>query len=204
MENPNNIFKDWFTQHSLNHKKFADNAFVLSTIYNNKPNSRYVCLAKYEENGYYFVTKLESQKYKELSVNNNVSALFYFPDICSTIKITGIAVIVDDNNIRQEMFDNLVMNNKAKINMIAYDVAKLDINNFNEEVKSIKKIYLNKYFDKKILVPNNYIVYKIIPSEFEFNIPSTANKSNLIKVMYFEDNQWKIKKHKQSNCIYLK
>jgi len=204
MENPNTIFRDWFTKHSLNNKKFADNAFVLSTVYNNKPNSRYVCLAKYEENGYYFVTKLESQKYKELSVNNNVSALFYFPDICSTIKITGIAVIVDDYNIRQEMFDNLVMNNEAKTNMIAYDVAKLDVNNFNEEVKSIKKKILNYYIDKKIKVPDNYIVYKIIPSEFEFNIPSNVNKSNLIKVIYFEDNQWKIKKHKQSNCIYVK
>ena len=204
MENPNNIFKDWYRKHSLNNKKFADNAFVLSTVYNNKPNSRYICLAKYEENGYYFVTKSESQKYKELSENNNVSALFYFPDICSTIKITGIVVIVDDYNIRQELFDNLVMNNEAKTNMIAYDLANLDVNNFNEEVKSIKKKILNYYLDTKIKVPDNYIVYKIIPSEFEFNIPSNINKSNLIKVIYFEDNQWKMKKHKQSNCIYLK
>ena len=35
MKNPNNIFKNWYTIHELNNKKFDESAFVLSTVHYN-------------------------------------------------------------------------------------------------------------------------------------------------------------------------
>ena len=104
--------------------------------------------------------------------------------------------------MRQQMFDKLIINNEAKSVLAAYDKANIDVLDFNKEVRLIKNKFLDLH--KKIKVPDNYILYKIIPSEFEFNIPSDVNVFNLTIVMYLKNNKWNIRKHKQSNCIYTK
>lgn len=199
VKNPNDIFRKWYQLHIVRHKEHVDSAFVLSTVNGNKPNGRYVTLIKYEENGYYFSTNSESQKCKELRNNPNVSALFYFPDKKGTIKLSGVVVIIDDPTQRQEMYNNLKMDKESMITIIAYDKAKISPT-FSDNVHSIKNKLMHT-MNTPIKVPDQYVFYKIIPHEFEVNMPSDHSTFYLTEVYYLDHHQWKIKKHKRSSTI---
>ena len=91
-DNPIKMFNDWF---EMALKSDKDNAisFVLSTVSSeNIPSSRVVLLRSIDENGFTFFTNYESEKSKDIELNNIVSANFYWEKLEKQVRITGKAI----------------------------------------------------------------------------------------------------------------
>ena len=71
------MFNDWLEM-ALESDKGNAISFVLSTVSSeNIPSSRVVLLRGLDENGFTFFTNYESEKSKDIEVNNMVSANFF-------------------------------------------------------------------------------------------------------------------------------
>ena len=88
---PFNLFNIWIKQ-AFDVDKDNANAFVLSTVSKDLiPSSRVVLLRGFTEDGLVFFTNYNSQKSNDISVNSNVSANFFWPQLEKQIRISGTA-----------------------------------------------------------------------------------------------------------------
>ncbi|NQW43181.1 MAG: pyridoxamine 5'-phosphate oxidase [Bacteroidetes bacterium] len=89
-QNPIEQFKLWFNEAIIS-KLLEPNAFCLSTIHNNSPESRIVLLKEINDNGFVFFTNYNSAKGKQISINNNVSLNFLWLELERQVRIEGVA-----------------------------------------------------------------------------------------------------------------
>lgn len=83
-------FHDWFKQ-ALMAEVLEPNAMALSTINNDGfPVSRIVLLKDIKPSGFSFFTNYESNKGKELLVNNKVSLLFFWAELQRQVRVEGM------------------------------------------------------------------------------------------------------------------
>ena len=88
---PFELFNIWIKQ-AFEVDKDNANAFVLSTVSKHLiPSSRVVLLRGFTEDGLVFYTNYNSQKSNDISVNSNVSANFFWPQLEKQIRISGTA-----------------------------------------------------------------------------------------------------------------
>ena len=88
-DSPFNLFNVWF-QEALELDNDNANAFVLSTVSDDLiPSSRVVLMRGFNEEGLVFFTNYDSEKSKDISKNNNVSANFFWPQLERQIRIVG-------------------------------------------------------------------------------------------------------------------
>lgn len=90
-DNPFVQFGIWF-KHACECNVKEPNAMAVSTVNaNGEPSSRIVLLKSWDESGFVFYTNYESSKASDISVNPEVSALFFWPDLERQIRINGAA-----------------------------------------------------------------------------------------------------------------
>ena len=90
-EDPFLQFKKWFNE-AIKAKVNEPTAMVLSTVtLSGTPSSRVVLLKGLENESFQFYTNYESDKAIEISNNNNVSLLFFWPELDRQVRITGKA-----------------------------------------------------------------------------------------------------------------
>lgn len=91
-QHPVDQFSKWFAEYeSLKVKDL--NAMVLSTVgENNKPSSRVVLLKGFDKRGFEFYTNYRSHKALDIIVNNQVSLVFFWPEMERQIRVEGKAV----------------------------------------------------------------------------------------------------------------
>ena len=88
-DSPFNLFNVWL-QEALELDNANANAFVLSTVSDDLiPSSRVVLMRGFNEEGLVFFTNYDSEKSKDISKNNNVSANFFWPQLERQIRIVG-------------------------------------------------------------------------------------------------------------------
>ena len=86
---PFNLFNNWIEQ-AFEVDQDNANAFVLSTVSEDLiPTSRVVLMRDFNKEGLVFYTNYDSQKAKDILVNNNVSANFFWPQLEKQIRIIG-------------------------------------------------------------------------------------------------------------------
>ncbi len=95
--------------------KHPFHTFNLSSVSGNTPNARTVVLRKVssKNNEISFHTDFRSSKFNEISLNNNVCALFYDKKRKVQLRITGSAYIEHDTSSSQKSWKN--MTNESKI-----------------------------------------------------------------------------------------
>ena len=94
--NPLNQFEIWFRE-AINVVKDDPNAMILSTVDEKGiPSARTVLLKGYDESGFVFYTNYNSRKGKHITANQNVSLIFYWPDLMRQVCIEGVAAKVPD------------------------------------------------------------------------------------------------------------
>ncbi|MFN8258194.1 MAG: pyridoxamine 5'-phosphate oxidase [Bacteroidales bacterium] len=80
------------------------NAMILSTVdENSKPSSRVVLLKNILEDGLVFYTNFESRKGRNISINPNVSAVFFWSKLERQVRVEG-TVIKHDKNLSDAYF----------------------------------------------------------------------------------------------------
>lgn len=87
--NPEVQFDEWFKQ-AVASKCDEPNAFVLSTVTNNKPRARVVLLKGIHEGKFTFYTNYQSAKGHELELNTHASMTFLWLPLQRQVRIEGI------------------------------------------------------------------------------------------------------------------
>lgn len=94
VKDPYQLFEEWMKA-AVEKNELEANAFTLSTV-NEKgqPSSRIVYLKELLEGEFIFYTNYSSHKGRDIALNNQVSALFFWPQLARQIRIDGICTKV--------------------------------------------------------------------------------------------------------------
>jgi pyridoxamine 5'-phosphate oxidase len=183
---PFDLFSIWIKQAFAVDKDNA-NAFVLSTVSKDLiPSSRVVLLRGFTEDGLVFFTNYNSQKSNDISVNSNVSANFFWPQLEKQIRISGTASKINKeksdkyfNNRPLESKLGAIISNQSSVIPLDYDfIAKI------EEYKSNNS-------SSSIIRPENWggFIIKINLFEFWQGRPSRLHD----RLCYnLENGKWKV------------
>ena len=183
---PYNLFNVWIKQ-AFEVDKDNANAFVLSTVSKDFiPSSRVVLLRGFTEDGLVFFTNYDSQKSNDISVNSNVSANFFWPQLEKQIRISGTASKINkeksDEYFRNRPLESklgAIISNQSKVIPLDYDfIAKI------EEYKSNNS-------STSIIRPENWggFIIKIILFEFWQGRPSRLHD----RLCYnLENGKWRV------------
>lgn len=94
--NPELQFDKWF-EDAVNSKCDEPNAFVLSTISNNRPRARVVLLKGIHQGQFVFYTNYKSAKGHEIENNSYVSMTFLWLPLQRQVRIEGVVSKVDSH-----------------------------------------------------------------------------------------------------------
>jgi pyridoxamine 5'-phosphate oxidase len=94
---------DLWLEHAIETKCDEPNAFVLSTVKENKPHARVVLLKGLHENEFVFYTNYKSAKAHDIEVNSNVAMTFLWLPLHRQVRVEGIISKVNDE-ISEEYF----------------------------------------------------------------------------------------------------
>ncbi len=162
-KSPFHLFNKWIDQAFLIDKDNA-NAFVLSTVSDNMvPSSRVVLMRGFSEQGLVFYTNYNSKKSKDILINNNVSANFFWPQLEKQIRINGkVEKISSDES--DEYFNNRPLESKFGA-IISDQSSEISLDyDFTKKINSLK--LENKTKSPKR--PDNWGGFKVVISYFEF------------------------------------
>lgn len=179
-------FDKWF-QESVKSQCDEPNAFVLSTIKNNKPRSRVVLLKGIIENKFVFYTNYESSKGIEINENSNAAFNFLWLPLQRQIRIEGILSKVS-NDQSNEYFQKRPRG--SQLGAIASPQSKKV--NSRQELESLFENAEKAYEGlEKIPRPNHWGGYQLEATYIEF----WQGRSNRMhdRICYEKNNsQWNI------------
>jgi pyridoxamine 5'-phosphate oxidase len=161
--NPELQFDQWF-ENAVNSKCDEPNAFVLSTIANDKPRARVVLLKGIHQGKFVFYTNYNSAKGAELNNNSNVSMTFLWLPLQRQIRIEGTLKKIEPN-LSDDYFHKRPRGNQ--VGAIASPQSQ-KVSSREELEKYFHETEI-KYSGKNELVrPPHWGGYEITPSYFEF------------------------------------
>ena len=114
-KNPIIVFQDWFKD-ALKSEVKEPNAMSLATIKNNSPKLRYVLFKGVINDSLIFYSNYQSDKGKEIEINNKIAIAFYWRELHRQIRIEGFVKKAPDK-ISNEYFNSRT--NGAKISAIS-------------------------------------------------------------------------------------
>lgn len=155
---------DFWLHDAINGQCEEPNAFVLSTIANNKPRSRVVLLKGIISNQLVFYTNYLSAKGDELKTNNHVSMTFLWLPLQRQVRIEGTAFKAP-SNISDEYFQKRPRG--SQIGAIASPQSR-KVQNRSELEKIFRETEANFEGVDSPTRPGFWGGYMVIPDYFEF------------------------------------
>lgn len=161
--NPELQFDSWF-ENAVTSKCDEPNAFILSTIANNRPHARVVLLKGIHQNEFIFYTNYLSSKGKEINENPHVSMTFLWLPLHRQVRIEGTVSKIPSH------YSDDYFHKRPRGNQIGAIASPQ-----SQEVSS--RLELEKYFlkaeadnaeIKELTRPENWGGYGIAPTCFEF------------------------------------
>lgn len=156
-------FSSWYAPAEKN--EACGNAMVLSTVSSDHhPSSRVILLAEHGlEQGFVFYTDYQSEKGQDIAENPHVSLVFYWPAAYQQVRIEGIArktsAAMSDayfyKRHKEKQLSATLSHQSQRQETI--DALRL---RYEEEVKRLA--------DKKIVRPDSWGGYQVMPAKFEF------------------------------------
>lgn len=160
---PFDQFESWFSE-ALKSECDEPNAFVLSTIHDNKPRSRVVLLKGIVNQKLLFYTNYESAKGHELDENPYVSMNFLWLPLQRQVRIEGKISKVDEK-LSEEYFQKRPRG--SQIGAIASPQSQ--VMKDRHELENLFRQTEEKFAaDTKLSRPRHWGGYQIEPSYFEF------------------------------------
>ena len=136
---------------------------AISTIKNNKLSNRIVLLKGIEKNHFVFYTNLNSRNSNDLKRNNNIAAVFWWPQIGKQVRIEGKVTFVNTEDASNYF---ATRSRKSQIGAWASSQSKL-LKNRNILIKRFK-IIEKRFANKDVPRPSFWSGYKIKPYLIEF------------------------------------
>lgn len=162
--NPITQFEKWLSE-AIESKVQEPAAMVLSTV--NKmgaPSSRVVLLKDVQDQNFYFFTNYESHKGQDIRENQQVSLLFFWPELQRQVRIGGIAKQADET-ISDEYFASRPR--ESRIGAISSPQSeKIDSRETLEDlIENVQKQFAE---EEVIPRPTYWGGYKVEPDYVEF------------------------------------
>lgn len=161
LDSPLELFEIWLKD-ALTRELKEPNAFVLSTVYGNKPKSRVVLLKQIVDGKFLFFTNYHSNKGKELENNPNVSMTFFWEELQRQVRIEGVAH-KSSEKISEEYFSM-----RARDSKIAAWVSKQSETMSKIEMNERLEYYTKEFEGKEVPKPIHWGAYEITPEIIEF------------------------------------
>jgi len=156
-------FLNWFNE-ALKSKVMEPNAMTIATVSNEgQPNARIVLLKGVDENGFVFFTNYNSKKGQEISENNKIALLFFWPELERQVRVLGE---VEKTSIQESetYFHSRPIGSQLGA-WASQQSSKIDNRGIIEESLKLVK---EKYDSKEIPLPDYWGGYRVIPQQIEF------------------------------------
>ena len=180
-KNPIELFDAWF-KHALASDVPEPNAMVLSTVsLERKPRSRVVLLKDYTKNGFSFFTNYQSDKGREIELNNNVNLNFYWSKLERQVRIEGKASRLSTEE------NELYFNSRpigSKIGAIISEQSRV-LDSREELLKKFEEFDISQNIER----PKNWGGFIIKPILIEFWQGRPNRLHDRIRYTY-KDNKW--------------
>jgi len=162
-KNPVEQFSRWM-EDAIRINLLDPTAMVLATADNaGVPAARIVLLKKFSEDGFIFYTNYESHKGKDLSLNANASALFFWKEIERQVRITGKVKKISKKESEKYFHSRPV---ESQISAWASKQSSIipDRKHLDEAYAEFK----TRFEGKEVPLPPFWGGFNLIPDYFEF------------------------------------
>lgn len=184
--NPIELFSKWFDEVDKSFKDMEVNAMTLSTVgIDGFPSSRIVLLKEFSEEGFVFYTNYNSNKGQAIAKTPQVCLSFFWEPAQKQVIVKGLAEKVSkeksdsyfDSRPKGSRLGALASNQSAIIpDRTFIDSKLLDLE--------------QKYENRKVVRPDYWGGYLVIPSEIEFWQGRSNRLHDRIKYSKNKTNKW--------------
>ncbi len=179
LPDPIDQFTNWFEDYKKR-AKHDSNAMVLSTVgLNNRPSSRVVLLKGISKGGFEFYTNYQSHKGHDISVNNSVSLVFFWPELERQVRVEGKAEMLTSAE-SDEYFKQ-----RPRGSQIGAWTSPQSQVVLNRQLLEDRMVEIEKKFEGEIERPDNWGGYRVVPDSVEF----WQGRSNRLhdRIIYIKD-----------------
>ena len=164
LQNPMQLFKDWFAEVEAVGGVEEVNAMSVSTIGNDGfPKTRVVLLKQIQNDGFVFYTNYNSEKGQAIMANSKVCLSFFWPNLERQIIIKGIAEKVSDA-VSDAYFSSRPIGSQLGATASAQSEIIISRSFLEEKLKDLERQYINKTIPR----PYNWGGILVRPAEYEF------------------------------------
>lgn len=190
MENPIEMFRNWFLEVEASETVAEVNAMTLSTIgLDGFPKSRIVLLKQYTFEGFIFYTNYQSEKGLAMEAHPTVCLSFFWPAMERQIIIKGTVEKIAENlsdgyfesRPRGSRLGAIVSDQSGVIPSRAY---------LEEKLKELEKTYEGKDIER----PAHWGGYIVKPKEMEFWQGRANRLHDRMRYQLQKDYSWKIER----------
>ncbi|MEQ8624528.1 MAG: pyridoxamine 5'-phosphate oxidase [Vicingaceae bacterium] len=187
-KNPYAVFENWMKT-ALDEKLKEPNAFTISTVVDQQPDSRVVLLRDFSEDGLIFYTNYSSKKAKDLEKNPQVSINFFWAELDRQIRIKARVEKLDPLKS-----DNYFASRPRESQLGAWASNQSDELESRDRLEKSLKAFEEKFENTdQIPRPDFWGGYLMVPHFFEF---WQGRSSRLHDRICYEksNNEWKMKR----------
>jgi pyridoxamine 5'-phosphate oxidase len=187
--NPIKLFEIWFN-YAIEKKVLEPNAMTLATAdKNGKSSARIVLLKDYSEEGFVFFTNYNSIKGNQLEKNPTAALVFWWGNLARQIRIEG-SVEKTSTKESDEYFNSRPRGNQ--LGAIVSDQSR-PVQSYSYLESEFEKIS-RKYKEKKVVRPNYWGGYRVIPDMIEFWQGRENRLHDRLRFTKTDINQWRLER----------
>lgn len=181
-------FINWMNE-ALHSKVIEPSAMTVATASpNGQPSARIVLLKNINKHGFVFFTNYNSQKGKDLSKNNKISLLLFWPELERQIRVEGKVEKVPFEE-SEAYFHSRPLG--SQIAALASPQSEVIVN--REVLLSRTKDLENEFKDKTISMPQHWGGYLVVPHKIEFWQGGASRLHD--RILYTKvESKWKIQR----------
>ncbi|MGH1388234.1 pyridoxamine 5'-phosphate oxidase [Kordia sp.] len=190
VENPIEMFRNWFMEVERSETVAEVNAMTISTIgLDGFPKSRIVLLKKYTYEGFIFYTNYESEKGLAIAENPNVCISFFWPAMERQIIIKGSIEKIAEN-LSDGYFESRPRGSQLGA-LVSYQSTVIPSReHLEEKLKNLEAQYEGKEIER----PSHWGGYIVKPQEIEFWQGRANRLHDRMRYQLQEDYSWKIER----------
>lgn len=187
-QDPIDQFEAWFRE-ACDAKTPDPNAMAVSTVdEKHRPYCRMVLLKYFDERGFAFFTNLSSNKATHISGNENVSLLFFWPELGRQVSVRGIAAKIPGKETLRYF---LTRPRGSQIG--AWVSAQSSVISSRSLIETKFDEMKRKFANKEIPLPSFWGGYRVVPKEVEF-WQGRANRLHDRFLYSRQDHGWRIER----------
>ncbi|MFK7750773.1 MAG: pyridoxamine 5'-phosphate oxidase [Kordia sp.] len=190
VENPIEMFRNWFLEVEKSETVAEVNAMTISTIgMDGFPKSRVVLLKKYTYEGFIFYSNYKSEKGLAMAENSNVCISFFWPAMERQIIIKGKVEKIA-KNLSDGYFESRPRG--SQLGAIVSDQSTVIPSraHLEEKLKNLEA----QYEGKEIARPSHWGGYIVKPQEIEFWQGRANRLHDRMRYQLQTDYSWKIER----------